>query len=531
MSRNLSISETGLKLIKAFEGFRPVDRLLVTGVRVVGYGHRLYNDRPVNMSREDAETQLVEDLKPFEELVNEEVLAPLSQSQFDALCSLAFNIGPKAFRTSDIVRALNNGRPLDAANGFDVWRTSTINGQTYVIDALMRRRTAEKSLFLRTDYLPQAPTALVPPRLDENFPNVGTGDGLPVYSHADPDGTAETVPYAVDDAAQSTPARQEQTNPPMPQPGRQGVTLSQVLDLDDDDATSAGETETLSDTTDDLDTVMSLPDGPQLDSADETNPSVTVDAPHDDETTVSDDQPSAIAEAAGQLRQRLDNLIDQSGDDQPVASKKADEKWPTSMFNADSDDDETKSDETSQGKEPAKTRASDARSNLLAFPGATRSRPIPVQSDPKTQADVPFAEDAPSVVRASRGSAAPVESTVQSRSVPNGSADILIDELEADDRLRGQYKPTLDDAQDPNGEEMMDVFSFPQDDDVEGDPATGLWIPILVGFALLGASIAAGLRGAQSLMGDWGPIAVVAGIITGTLMIAFSIYISLTQKS
>ena len=43
MSQKLKISDTGLKLIKAFEGYRPVDRELVTGQRIVGYGHRLYS--------------------------------------------------------------------------------------------------------------------------------------------------------------------------------------------------------------------------------------------------------------------------------------------------------------------------------------------------------------------------------------------------------------------------------------------------------------------------------------------------------
>jgi len=62
-------------------------------------------------------------------MINDSVFAPLSQGQFDALCSLAFNIGPKKFLESDVVRALNNGRVLDAANGFDVWRKGEINGQ------------------------------------------------------------------------------------------------------------------------------------------------------------------------------------------------------------------------------------------------------------------------------------------------------------------------------------------------------------------------------------------------------------------
>jgi len=151
MRRNMHISKVGLRLIKAYEGYRPVDRHLVNGHHVVGYGHIIDDGDSLVLSRPEAEELLLRDLEPYEDMVNETVHAPLSQSQYDALVSLAFNIGPRAFTESDTLRALNNGRPLDAANGFDIWRKSTIDGKTYVVDALMRRRAAEKALFLRTE--------------------------------------------------------------------------------------------------------------------------------------------------------------------------------------------------------------------------------------------------------------------------------------------------------------------------------------------------------------------------------------------
>ena len=149
MSAALKISDVGLRLIKAYEGFRPVDVELVSGQRVAGYGHRVMNGENIHLSEKQAEKLLLRDLAPFEAMINDSIFAPLTQSQFDALCSLAYNIGPKKFLESDVVRALNNGRVLDAANGFDVWRKGQINGETYVVDALVRRRTAEKVLFLR----------------------------------------------------------------------------------------------------------------------------------------------------------------------------------------------------------------------------------------------------------------------------------------------------------------------------------------------------------------------------------------------
>ncbi len=74
--------------------------------------------------------------------------APVMQNQFDALVSLAFNISPGQFRDSDILRNLNGGDFLAAANAFDVWRKARIHGRVMVVDALVRRRAAEKALFL-----------------------------------------------------------------------------------------------------------------------------------------------------------------------------------------------------------------------------------------------------------------------------------------------------------------------------------------------------------------------------------------------
>jgi len=209
MSQNLTISATGLKLIKAFEGYRPVDRELITGQRVVGYGHRLYSEDAVSMNKGEAETMLRSDLEPFEDMINSEVHAPMTQSQFDALCSFAFNIGPKAFLQSDTLRAINNGRPLDAANALDIWRKSEIDGKTYVVDALMRRRTAEKALFLRTEKSVPAGRANLPPKQDTALTGLSTDDGLPILTEEKANGIVATAPYS----ASAMPSRRREDGP------------------------------------------------------------------------------------------------------------------------------------------------------------------------------------------------------------------------------------------------------------------------------------------------------------------------------
>jgi len=273
MNNALKISEAGLTLIKAYEGFRPVDRVLVSGQRVVGYGHRLRDDRAVHVSRAGAEALLREDLAPFEDMINENIHAPLTQSQYDALCSLAFNIGPRAFLSSDTVRALNNGRILDAANGFDVWRKSEIDGKTYVVDALMRRRAAEKALFLKPEGGNVAASRIdLPPVEDELAALIETNDGFPVYSRDDREKMITPAPYDIPDVLTANLRRRED--------GPAGIL-------------------TLTETTPDH-VAAARDEGVELR---ETAPA--------DLVAGEDDRPSPIALAAAKVSDRLDALIEE----------------------------------------------------------------------------------------------------------------------------------------------------------------------------------------------------------------------------
>lgn len=195
MAHEFKISDEGLELIKSYEGFRAVETTLVSGQQVIGFGHKFAPGDETLVTREQAEEMLRKDLASYEALVNEHVFAPLSQSQFDALVSLAFNIGPHAFLASQTLLQLNQGRPLDAAAGFDEWRKSEIDGQSYIIDALVRRRTAEKSLFLQTRAPIAAPRHEIPAGRDEDFAKAhadARATALPVF---DAIGHVDAAPY------------------------------------------------------------------------------------------------------------------------------------------------------------------------------------------------------------------------------------------------------------------------------------------------------------------------------------------------
>lgn len=158
MSYQFTISDIGLRLIKAYEGFWPEARELASGGHVVGFGHRLKEGDDEALSESEAEEVLKADLEPIENFINSRVHASMTQSQFDALCSLIFSIGEDAFLKSDMLHALNRGQVIEASSGFDMWRRGNIGGRIYVVDALVRRRTAEKALFLRpTQRIARAP--------------------------------------------------------------------------------------------------------------------------------------------------------------------------------------------------------------------------------------------------------------------------------------------------------------------------------------------------------------------------------------
>jgi len=167
MSYQFTLSDIGLRLIKAYEGYHPEGRPMRDGRRLVGYGE-ISDDPNVRFSQAEAEEALKSKLSGVEHMVNTHVHAAMSQSQFDALCSLAHSIGTDTCLGSDVLHALNQGKIITAANGFDAWRLGNIDGQVYVVDALVRRRTAEKALFLRpTVRTAPAPHELLKTRKDD----------------------------------------------------------------------------------------------------------------------------------------------------------------------------------------------------------------------------------------------------------------------------------------------------------------------------------------------------------------------------
>lgn len=156
--------ETGLNLIKGYEGLRMSAHYSPSEEWTVGYGHTSSARHGMSVTEGEAERLLRNDVSPIEKLLADTVRAPLNQNEHDALVSLIFNIGESNWRRSTVLRKLNEGDKLAAARAFEMWTKARVNGELVSLDGLIRRRAAEKSLFLMpTDASLVVPTADVRP--------------------------------------------------------------------------------------------------------------------------------------------------------------------------------------------------------------------------------------------------------------------------------------------------------------------------------------------------------------------------------
>ncbi len=162
---SFSVSPEGLALIQALEGFQAEPVQMPDGNWLVGYGHVRVGEAGEAVSEADAAGLLTLDLAPVERAVNDSG-AQLTQTQFDALVSFALSIGAEAFAQSQVLRRVRTGDMLAASYAMDAWRKSDVNGDLEIMEALVRRRAAEKALFLKDDTRKGAASAFLRSKLD-----------------------------------------------------------------------------------------------------------------------------------------------------------------------------------------------------------------------------------------------------------------------------------------------------------------------------------------------------------------------------
>jgi lysozyme len=142
----MNVSETGIELIKKFEGCVLKAYKCPAGIWTIGYGHTSGVKEGQTITKAQAKELLKQDLKQFEVGVNNLVNVPLNQNQFDALVSFCYNLGTGNLKNSTLLKLLNRGDYNGAAEQFDRW----VYASGKKLAGLVTRRTAEKELFLKS---------------------------------------------------------------------------------------------------------------------------------------------------------------------------------------------------------------------------------------------------------------------------------------------------------------------------------------------------------------------------------------------
>jgi lysozyme len=146
----MKLDENGYKLIMGFEGLSLVPYLCAAKVPTIGYGSTFYpsgkkvtlQDTPINL--ESAKLMLKETANIFATQVNLLVKTKITQNQFNAFVSFAFNLGSQALSKITLLKKVNvNPNDITITNEFLKWNKA--GGR--VLDGLTKRRTKEANLY------------------------------------------------------------------------------------------------------------------------------------------------------------------------------------------------------------------------------------------------------------------------------------------------------------------------------------------------------------------------------------------------
>jgi lysozyme len=139
------VSPRGRAAIKGYELFRARRYWCPAGVLSIGYGHALrpHEEFPEPLTEAEADELMSADLSPIEIYLTA-VFPGVTQPQFDALASFAYNAGLGALDKSTLKRLLQAGDVQGAADQFPRW----VYANKVVLRGLVKRREAERAMFL-----------------------------------------------------------------------------------------------------------------------------------------------------------------------------------------------------------------------------------------------------------------------------------------------------------------------------------------------------------------------------------------------
>lgn len=158
----MQTSERGIAVIKQIESFRAVAYQDVAGVWTIGYGTTRGVRQGQVITEPEADARLRQELREYEAAVVRAANPPITQSQFDALVSFAYNVGAAGMAGSSVIKAHNRGDYQAAARAFALWNKARVAGKLVPVAGLTRRRAAEAALYLQDQATVESPATPEP---------------------------------------------------------------------------------------------------------------------------------------------------------------------------------------------------------------------------------------------------------------------------------------------------------------------------------------------------------------------------------
>ena len=149
----MRISYKGRSMLRQLEGDELEAYQDSVGIWTIGTGHTAAAGAPspragMTITQQESDAILARDLIATENGVLKALTRQPTQNQFDAMVSLAFNIGVNGFARSSVVSRFNRGDDAGAAAAFLMWNKA--GGR--VLLGLDKRRRAEMKLFNTGDH-------------------------------------------------------------------------------------------------------------------------------------------------------------------------------------------------------------------------------------------------------------------------------------------------------------------------------------------------------------------------------------------
>lgn len=152
MNSNLKISQAGLDFIAKWEGCVLKPYKDVAGLRTIGIGHLIkpnekYPDG-ISITKDQAYALLRIDVEKCENAIKKAFAnSPLTQNQFDVLCSFGFNCGTGVYTNSSVAKAIVSGNYANVGPSLLLWCKAKIKGVSTIVPGLLARRQAEVGFF------------------------------------------------------------------------------------------------------------------------------------------------------------------------------------------------------------------------------------------------------------------------------------------------------------------------------------------------------------------------------------------------